>query len=219
VGGHQPWIDGYFDASVIPSVRAQASAASAAGSSTVTPSMRGEPQMVVRTLGRLQDVADAAEGSALTDLHRRILAAWTDQVRAITSAPVAAETDLSVFRAGYDTFMSGDLEAMHRWFAPDATLVVPGHTPFSGTFHGLAEIMALLTLASDRLRLDAPELVTIGMHGDALDAMFVTAVRRGHRSLRVRLHQFCWFNARGQIAHSELVFEEPDALEQFFRDG
>src|SRR5262249_56811271 len=113
----------------------------------------------------------------------------------------------SVFHAGFDAFQRGDLATIQQWFAPDAILTVPGRTPYSGTYRGLPEILALLTLAGDRLGIDAPDLIDLVPDGDTLIASFRTTVRQGNRAYDVRFRQRCWFNGHGQVPRAVLVLE------------
>ena len=55
-----------------------------------------------------------------------------------------ADTDLDVVRKGYAAFIAGNLAALSELFAEDATWVVPGSNPTSGTKQGRDAIMAYL---------------------------------------------------------------------------
>ncbi len=55
-----------------------------------------------------------------------------------------AETDLDVVRKGYAAFIAGDLATLSELFAEDATWVVPGNNPTSGTKQGRDAIIAYL---------------------------------------------------------------------------
>lgn len=55
-----------------------------------------------------------------------------------------AATDLDLVRQGYAAFIAGDLAALGELFAEDATWVVPGSSPTSGTKEGRDAIMAYL---------------------------------------------------------------------------
>jgi len=213
------WKDRFLAGFAIPSVGEQAAGADRAGAASVSPTIRGEPQLFVQSLPLLDraDVPDVrAEGVTPDDvsvLHGEIRNAWAAFV---ASFPPEQAQNESVFNAGFDAFQRGDLATIQRWFAPDAVLTVPGRTPYSGTFRGLAEILALLTLASDRLGIDSPDLTELVPDGDSLVASFTTSVRRGGRSHHVRFRQRCWFNDDGQIARAVLVFENEDELNAFF---
>jgi ketosteroid isomerase-like protein len=207
------WTDRFLGGVAIPSVVGQATDAERAGAGSVRPVIRGEPQLFAQSLPLL-DRADASDADDLSALHAEIRDAWAALV---ASFPPAEQTkNESVFNAGFDAFRRGDLATIQQWFAPDAVLTVPGRTPYSGTYRGLPEILALLTLASDRLGIDSPTLNDLVPDGNTLVAMFTTTVRRGDRSHSVRWNQRCWFNDDGQIARAVLVFENEDALNTFF---
>lgn len=55
-----------------------------------------------------------------------------------------AESDLDVVRKGYAAFIAGDLATLSDLFAEDATWVVPGSNPTSGTKQGRDAIVAYL---------------------------------------------------------------------------
>ena len=55
-----------------------------------------------------------------------------------------AESDLDVIRRGYVAFGSGDVEELHKNFHEDATWVVPGKGPVSGTKQGRDAVLAYL---------------------------------------------------------------------------
>lgn len=55
-----------------------------------------------------------------------------------------AESDLDVVRQGYAAFIAGDLATLSELFAEDATWVVPGSNPTSGTKEGRDAIVAHL---------------------------------------------------------------------------
>ncbi len=61
-----------------------------------------------------------------------------------------AESDLEVVRQGYAAFIAGDLAALSELFAEDATWVVPGSSPTSGTKQGREAIVAYLVEAMTR---------------------------------------------------------------------
>lgn len=214
------WTDRFLTAVAIPSVREQAAAAEAAGAASVSPCIRGEPplfQQSLPLLERADEPGTTAAGVTRDDvvaLHGEIRDAWAALVASFPPAEQAKNE--SVFHAGFDAFRHGDLATIQRWFARDAVLTVPGRTPYSGTYRGLAEILALLTLASDRLGLDSPDLTDLVPDGDTLLASFTTTVRRGDRSHLVRFTQRCWFNDDGQISRAVLVFENEDELDAFF---
>jgi ketosteroid isomerase-like protein len=198
----------------------QATEAEGAGTGTVRPVVRGEAQLFAQSLPMLEraDVPDEPGGGVtrdeLTTLHGEIRDAWAALVASFPPAEQAKNE--SVFHAGFDSFQRGDLATIQQWFAPDAILSVPGRTPYSGTYRGLPEILALLTLASDRLGIDSPNLTDLAPDGNSLVATFTTIVRQGDRSYEVRFRQRCWFNEDGQIARVVLVFENEDELDSFF---
>jgi ketosteroid isomerase-like protein len=214
------WIDRFLAGVAIPSVREQAAEANAAGATSVSPRILGEPPLFAQSLPLL-DRADApkAVGSdvdpaEVASLHDDVRRAWAALVASFPPAEQAKNE--SVFHAGFDAFQRGDLATIQLWFAPDAVLTVPGRTPYSGTYRGLAEILALLTLASDRLGIDSPDLVDLVPDGNTLVASFTTTVHHGDRSHTVRFSQRCWFNDEGQISRAVLVFENEDELDAFF---
>jgi len=55
-----------------------------------------------------------------------------------------AEEDVEVVRKGYAAFATGDLRTLNELFAEDATWVVPGSSPQSGTTQGRDAIIAYL---------------------------------------------------------------------------
>jgi ketosteroid isomerase-like protein len=214
------WTDRFLGGVAIPSITAQATAAAEEGAAMVGPTVRGEPQLFAQSLPLLDraDVPDViGEGVPRDDvaaLHAEIREAWGLLVASFPPAEQAKNQ--SVFHAGFDAFQRGDLATIQQWFAPDAVLTVPGRTPYSGTYRGLAEILALLTLASDRLGIDSPHLIDLVPEGNTLVATFTTSVRQGDRSHEVRFTQRCWFNDNGQISRAVLVFENEDELDTFF---
>jgi len=223
--GERAWGARYLSTIAVPSIRDQAVDARVHGRRTVQPHLSGEPELFAGALIPLQERTLAVSRATATDLagfgvdhdrieelQRNIVRDWTDRVAGMSPR----NTSETVFGSGYSSFLQGDLSGMRRWFAPDATLVVPGNTPFSGTFHGLAEIFSLLALASDRLKIDAPELVEMSPDAEALNAVFRTAVHDGGRSLRVVFHQRVWFSEQGQIIRSVITFEDEPALAAFF---
>jgi uncharacterized protein len=218
--GARAWTDPFMTRFAIPSIQEQTIEAMKAGAGSVSPRLQAEPEFFARVLPRLANahLALASEDEITLDqvrtLHDRILGDWGALAAALPSEQQANQE--SVFHSGYDAFQQGDLGAMQRWFAPEATLTVPGHTPYSGTYRGLTEILALLTLASDRLGIDSPVLVSSAPDGEALLATFDTVVHRGNRSLAVRFRQRLWFNDEGQIVRSVLTFEDEEELNAFF---
>jgi ketosteroid isomerase-like protein len=214
------WRDRFLAGFAIPLIESQAKDAERAGAASVSPIIRGEPQLFAQSLPLL-DRADLPERpggdvatTELSALHGDIREAWAALV---ASFPPDEQTKKeSVFHAGFDAFQRGDLATIQQWFAPDAILTVPGRTPYSGTYRGLAEILALLTLASDRLGIDSPDLIDLAPDGNTLVASFTTTVRQGDRTHAVRFTQRCWFNDNGQIARAVLVFENEDDLNAFF---
>ena len=214
------WTDQFLRTVAIPSVRGQAITAGADGAASVSPLIRGEPQLFAQSLPLL-DRADApsdpgreVDPADVAALHGAIRDAWA--VLVASFPPADQVKNESVFHAGFDAFQRGDLATIQQWFAPDAVLTVPGRTPYSGTYRGLAEILALLTLASDRLGIDSPDLMELVPDGNTLLATFTTTVRQGEQSHTVRFTQRCWFNDDGQIARALLVFDNEDELDAFF---
>ena len=55
-----------------------------------------------------------------------------------------AESDLDVVRQGYAAFIAGDRAALSELFPGDATWVVPGSSPTSGTKEGRDAVVAYL---------------------------------------------------------------------------
>jgi uncharacterized protein len=55
-----------------------------------------------------------------------------------------ADDDVEVVRKGYAAFTAGDLGTLRELFAEDATWVVPGSSPRSGTTRGRDAIIAYL---------------------------------------------------------------------------
>jgi ketosteroid isomerase-like protein len=214
------WKDRFLAGLAIPSVGEQATSAERAGAAAVSPVIRGEPQLFAQSLPLLDrtDVPEAPGGDVTRDdlsaLHNDIREAWAALVASFPPAEQAKNE--SVFNAGFDAFRRGDLARIQQWFADDAVLTVPGRTPYSGTYRGLPEILALLTLASDRLGIDSPNLTDLVPDGDTLLATFTTTVHRGGDSHEVRFTQRCWFNDDGQIARASLVFDNEDELDAFF---
>jgi ketosteroid isomerase-like protein len=214
------WTDRFLGGVAIPSIVAQATDAERAGAASVSPTIRGEPQLFAQSLPLLDraDVPDVRAGGVTPDdvsaLHREIREAWAALVASFPPAELAKNE--SVFNAGFDAFQRGDLATIQQWFAPDAVLTVPGRTPYSGTYRGLPEILALLTLASDRLGIDSPNLIDLVPDDNTLVATFTTTVRHGGRTHEVRFRQRCWFNDAGQIARAVLVFQNEDELDAFF---
>jgi len=224
-GADRAWGARYLSTIAVPAIREQAVDARVRGEQTVTPRLTGEPELFAGALIPLQErtralsratTADLAgfgvDHARIEELQRHIVQDWTDRVAGLSPR----NTGETVFGSGYSSFLQGDLTAMRRWFAPDATLVVPGDTPFSGTFRGLPEILALLALASDRLKIGAPELVEMAPDAEALNAVFRTVVRDGDRSLHVTFRQRFWFSDQGQITRSVITFEDEPALAAFF---
>jgi ketosteroid isomerase-like protein len=220
---------GWFLVAVaVPSIREQAMQAERAGTSSVRPRLLAEPRMFAEALPFLDQTdpsgtvesRSAARGESgrmavrVSKLHRGIRESWAALVASFP--PAIQEKKESVFHTGYDAFQRGDLGAMQRWFAPDAVLVVPGRTPYSGTYRGLPEILSLLAHASDRLGIDSPELTELVPDGDALHATFTTTVHSRGRSMAIRFRQRFWFNDEGQIARSILTFEDEQGLDAFF---
>ena len=223
--GERAWGARYLSSIAVPSIREQALDARVHGKGSVTPHLKGEPELFAGALVPLQERtrslaratnADLAgfgvDHARIEELQRSIVRDWTDWVAGMTPR----NTGETVFGSGYSSFLQGDLTAMRRWFAPDATLVVPGDTPFSGTFRGLPEILSLLALASDRLRIDQPELVELSPDAEALNAVFRTVVHDGDRSLQVTFRQRFWISERGQITRSVITFDDESALAAFF---
>jgi len=224
-GGGRAWGARYLSSIAVPSIREQAVDARVRGQGTVTPHLTGEPELFAGALIPLQDrtrslsratIADLAgfrvDHARIEELQRNIIRGWTERVAGMSPR----NTGETVFGSGYSSFLQGDLTAMRRWFAPDATLIVPGTTPFSGTFRGLPEILSLLALASDRLRIDAPDLVELAPDAETLNAAFETVVHDGDRSLRVAFRQRFWISEHGQITRSVIAFEDEPALAAFF---
>jgi ketosteroid isomerase-like protein len=221
-------VGGFLVAVVVPSIREQAIQAERAGASSVRPRLLAEPQVFAEALPFLDqtDPSNAVESGSgahrengrmaarVAKLHDGIRKSWA--VLVASFPPAIQEKQESVFHTGYDAFQRGDLGAMQRWFAPDAVLVVPGRTPYSGTYRGLAEILALLAHASDRLGIASPELTELVPDGDALQATFTTTVHSKGRSMAIRFRQRFWFNDEGQIVRSILTFEDEQQLDTFF---
>jgi ketosteroid isomerase-like protein len=214
------WTDRFLGAVAIPSIMAQAADAERAGAVSVNPIVRGESQLFAQSLPLLERAhaaeAERSGGSSkeVSVLHAEIREVWAALVASFPPAEQAKNE--SVFHAGFGAFQHGDLATIQQWFARDAVLTVPGRTPYSGTYRGLPEILALLTLASDRLGIDSPDLTDLVPDGNTLVASFTTTVRQGDRSHAVRFTQRCWFNDAGQISRAVLVFENEDELDGFF---
>ncbi len=236
VGGGAPgsgaprksWVGGFLVTVAVPSIREQAIQAERVGASSVRPRLLAEPRVFAEALPFLDrtDPSTAVESRShapgengrmaarVPKLHDGIRRSWSALVASFP--PAIQEKQESVFHTGYDAFQRGDLGAMQRWFAPDAVLVVPGRTPYSGTYRGLAEILALLAHASDRLGIASPELTELVPDGDALLATFTTTVHSKGRSMAIRFRQRLWFNDEGQIVRSILTFEDEQQLDTFF---
>jgi ketosteroid isomerase-like protein len=223
----QVWTDRFMARVAVPSVREQAVEAQRAGAPSVSPRVRAEPEVFAQALSGLGQTdlsspqSDRAAFGELApteaqvqELHEQIRTSWASLAASLQLGERSMKE--SVFHSGYDAFQQGDLVAMQRWFAPEAILTVPGSTPYSGTYRGLPEILALLTLSSDRLGIDSPELMSLMPEGDSLHAEFRTVVRRGSWSLSVHFRQRLWFNDDGQIVRSVLTFEDEDGLNAFF---
>jgi ketosteroid isomerase-like protein len=224
---HHSWTDRFLVGVVAHGVRDQAIQAESDGAASVRPLILAEPQLFADALPLLvrADPSRASRGQSsvarvdgalarVSELHDEVRRSWAALVASLP--PPEQTKHESVFQSGYDAFQSGDLGAMQRWFAPDAVLTAPGRTPYSGTYRGLAEILALLAHSSDRLGIDSPELIDLVPEGDALHATFTTAVHSGSRSLSVRFRQLFWFNDEGQIVRSVLTFEDEERLNAFF---
>lgn len=121
------------------------------------------------------------------------------------------------FRAGYQAFMSGDMEALRgEYLTGDVVWHAFGAGPLSGDFHGPDEVIALFgrtfELSGGTFRVEVHDAVANDDHAVVLGT--VTAERAGKR-----LHQRYTHVAHmrdGKLSESWIFSEDQAALDSFW---
>ena len=119
-------------------------------------------------------------------------------------------------RRGYEAYARGDLATLRGMFADTVTFHFLGHTPLSGAYNGIAEVLgyfARLQESGAAFTFDVHELLADDEHGVALLAG--TAERTGERIEQKVVHVFN-LDADGKVTDWWNFWEDQAALDDLF---
>jgi hypothetical protein len=116
-------------------------------------------------------------------------------------------------RRGYAAYAAGDLATLRGMLADDVSFHFLGHTPLSGAYNGLTEVLgyfARLQESGAAFRFEVHDLLADDQHAVALLAG--TAERSGRRLQQKVVHAF-HLNADGKVADWWNFWEDQVALD------
>jgi ketosteroid isomerase-like protein len=124
--------------------------------------------------------------------------------------------DSDVIRGGYAAFIAGDMVTVRGLFTDDATWVVTGQGPLSGTKQGPDEIMAyfgtLMTLSDGTFHVALTDLATGDQH--VISIQQAGATRNGSSLEQSGI--IAWQVQGGQIRRATQYFEDSTANDAFW---
>ena len=127
-----------------------------------------------------------------------------------------ADSDLDVVRKGYAAFSTGDLATLSELFADDATWVVPGNSPTSGTKQGrdaiLAYLVEVMTRSEGTFRVAQVSMAEGEGHVFSLDQS--QATRNGESLNTTGVNVFQLRDGRVHSVHQ--YFEDTSANDAFW---
>lgn len=119
-------------------------------------------------------------------------------------------------RQGYAAYAKGDLATLRGMLADDVTFHFLGHTPLSGTYNGLTEVLgyfARLQASGTAFSFEVHDLLADDEHAVALLAG--VAERSGKRIEQKVIHVF-HTNADGKVTDWWNFWEDQAALDKLF---
>ena len=129
---------------------------------------------------------------------------------------MADHPNLERLRRGYQAYAEGDLGTLRGLLADDVSFHFLGHTPLSGAYHGLAEVLgyfARLRESGAAFRFQVHELLAGDEHAVAL--LDGVAERAGRRTEQKVVHVF-HLDADGKVGDWWNFWEDQAALDALF---
>jgi ketosteroid isomerase-like protein len=129
---------------------------------------------------------------------------------------MADHPNVERLRRGYEAYAKADLATLRGMFADDITFHFLGHSPLSGAYNGLAEVLGYfgkLQQSGAAFRFEVHELLAGDEHAVALLAG--TAERSGMRIEQKVVHVF-HVNADGKVTDWWNFWEDQAALDELF---
>jgi uncharacterized protein len=121
------------------------------------------------------------------------------------------------FRAGYEAFQTGDMDALrNEYLAPDIVWHSPGNNPLSGTDKGVDEVLAnfgkTMELTGGTFRVELHDVLANDEHGVALAT--VSGERNGKRIEDNYAHVVHFRD--GKITESWIHNWDPNKVDELF---
>jgi uncharacterized protein len=119
-------------------------------------------------------------------------------------------------RQGYSAYAKGDLATLRGMLADDVTFHFLGHTPLSGAYHGLTEVLGYFARLRDSgaaFTFEVHDLLADDQHAVAMLAG--TAARSGNLIQQKVVHAF-HTNANGKVTDWWNFWEDQAALDDLF---
>ena len=122
----------------------------------------------------------------------------------------------------YSAFMTGDLVTLQHAATPEVVLHMAGDNPYSGTYEGVGEVMALVVDFGRELvptSLEIEDVHTIGPR-EARTTVRLDLRRTNGRTTQTRIHQQYRFDDEGRVVETSAEAEDQAALDRFLtREG
>lgn len=130
---------------------------------------------------------------------------------------MAASDNRSTLDEVYSAFNRGDVDRLRQLFADDMTMVIPGRTQISGTFHGHDEVFgafARMAAVTDGTSRASVERILVDDTGGVVIAVD-SALREGEE-VTARFADVFRID-RGRVVDLRFFPEDPLAMNHFWR--
>jgi uncharacterized protein len=129
---------------------------------------------------------------------------------------MAEHPNVQRLRRGYEAYGTGDLATLRDMFADDIAFHFLGHTPLSGDYNGLGEVLGYfgrLQQSGAGFKFEVHDLLADDEH--AIGLVTGTAERAGKRVEQKVVHVF-HMNADGKVSDWWNFWEDQAALDDLF---